>query len=147
MQTASMVPQAGRANQGQRARLVDESRVQVAQHDLPFEFGTEAEVELLDGRGKREAGLAQPLLGGGIGARGAFFFEQTLQEIGVAQLLGSSAVQPIGEHARRLVQAEVLEHGLEAASRSRRQAHASTPVATTMRSSVSGCVPPSGVHT
>src|SRR5450631_1680777 len=56
--------QAGWPDQRQRPRLLNERGVQVAQHYLTLELGTEAEVELLDGGRIRKAGLAQPLLRG-----------------------------------------------------------------------------------
>jgi hypothetical protein len=71
---------------------------------------------LLDGGGIREAGLAQPPLGGGVGACGTLFFEQALQEIGVTQFLGGSAVQPLRQDAGCLVHAEVVQQRLQAAS-------------------------------
>jgi hypothetical protein len=104
--------QTRRSDQRQRTRLLDEGGIQLAQDHLALQLRTKTEVELLEGGGEREAGLAQPLLGRGVGTRRTLFFEQTLQEIGLAQLLGGGAVQPLRQHLGRLMQAEVLQHGL-----------------------------------
>ena len=68
-------------DQRQRARLLDEGRVQVAQDHLALELGAEAEVELLDGGRVREAGLAQPPLGRRVGAGDGLLLEQAVQEV------------------------------------------------------------------
>jgi hypothetical protein len=60
--------QTGWSDQCQRPRLLDEGGIQVAQHDLPLELRTEAEVELLDGGRIRKASLAQPFLSSGVGS-------------------------------------------------------------------------------
>src|SRR5205814_289213 len=93
--------------------LLDEGRVQVAQHDLTLEFGTEAEIELLDGGCIREAGLAQPFLSGSSGPRHALLLEQTVQEVGIRQFLARGPVQPIRQHRRGLVQAQLLQQRFE----------------------------------
>ena len=114
MQIASIVlPRAGWSDERQRASLLDEGGIQVAQHDLALELGTEAEVELLDGGRVRKAGLAQPLLGGGVGARDALLLEHAVQEVGVAELLARRTVQPIWQHRRRLTQAQLLQQRFE----------------------------------
>jgi len=48
--------QARRADQRQRPGLLDEGRVQVAQHHLPLQLRPEAEVKLLNRGRKRETG-------------------------------------------------------------------------------------------
>src|SRR5260370_623385 len=105
--------QAGWSDQRQRPRLLDERWVQVAQHHLAFELGTEAEVELLDGGRIRKAGLTQPLLSGGVGPCDAFLLEQAVQEVGIRQLLARGTVEPIWQHRRRLAQAQLLQQRFE----------------------------------
>jgi len=51
--------EAGRADEGRRAGLRDEGRVEGAQHDLALAVGAEAAVELCAGRGKGAGGVAQ----------------------------------------------------------------------------------------
>src|SRR5712691_1770486 len=94
-------------------RACDEGGVQVAQHDLTLELGTEAEVELLDRGCIRKAGLTQPFGSSGVGPRDALLLEQTVQEVGVAELLARRTVEPIWQHRRRLTQAQLLQQRFE----------------------------------
>ena len=69
-------------------------------------------------------------------ARGTFFFEQALQEIGVAHVLRGGTVQPLHQDASCLLQAEVLQQSLQAAGGSRGHAHGWAPAVTGANSSV-----------
>jgi hypothetical protein len=139
--------QTWRSDQGQRARLLDERGIQIAQDHLALQLRSEAEVELLERGGEGKTGLPHPLLRRGVGARGAFFLEQSLQEIGVAQFLVGGTVQPLRQHAGRLMQAEMLQHWLQTARRAGRHTHRGTPAATGTSASSEPCGAGSGVQT
>jgi hypothetical protein len=62
---------------------------------LALKFGPKAEIELLDRGGKRNVGLAQPALHGGVGTGRHLLFQHPLQKVGVAQLLLRRAFEPL----------------------------------------------------
>ncbi len=82
-----------------------------AQDDLALAVGAEAAVELLDGRGEGEGGVAQAAPGRRGGAGRQFLLEQPLEEVGVAQLLVGRTREPRREDRRRLGELDLREEG------------------------------------
>jgi hypothetical protein len=91
--------------------VLHEGGIEIAQHDLALEIGTEAEVELLDGGSEGEAGLAQAAGRGRGGAGRQLLLEQALQEVGVAQVLLGGALQPRGQDGGRPTEVDLGEQG------------------------------------
>jgi len=103
------LPKTWRADQRQRTGLLDKGRVEVAQHELPLELRPESKVELFYAGGEGKAGLAEPALAGGGRTGSGFFFQQTLQHLGVGQILTGGTVEPRRQHGRGVVQSHLVE--------------------------------------
>jgi hypothetical protein len=120
------LPQARRPDQGERPRLTDEGRIEIAQHDLPFELGAEAEVELLDAGGKGEAGRTETSLGSRRRPDRQLLLEHALEEISVAQLFLGSAIHPIVDHGSGAGELELGAQGDEIGAHARTSCTTST---------------------